>query len=852
MCGLSSLSQLLPMRILFFLWILFMPLCPIFFGMHCTSVSGECLSDGRVCLEDEVLLLLQLKSSLIFNTAASNKLVSWIQSADYCSWGGVTWDATGRVVSLDLSSEFISGELNSSSSIFSLQYLQSLNLANNTFSSQIPAEFHKLGNLNYLNLSNAGFSGQIPIEISYLTKLVTIDLSSLYFITGIPELKLENPNLTTLVQNLKELRELHLSGVNISAKGKEWCQSLSSSVPNLQALSLSRCFLSGPIDSSLEKLQYLSRIRLDGNNFSSPVPEFLAKFQNLTCLRLSFCGLYGTFPEKIFQVPTLQILDIENNMLLEGSLPEFPLNGALETLILSDTKFSGKVPDSIGNLKILTRIELARCNFSGPIPNSMADLTQLVYLDLSENQFSGPIPLSLFSFPSLQTIQLTNNQFSGQFNILLNASSSVLHTLDLSSNNLEGPIPESVFELQGLYILDLSSNKFNGTVELSKFQKLGNLTTLSLSYNNLWIIASGSDFIPSKLPHLTTLKLASCQLGTLPDLSSQSRLSYLDLSENQIQGEIPKWIWKVGNGSLIHLNLSLNLLEDLPEPSSILSTNLLVLDLHSNQLHGRIPTPPSCSAYVDYSNNSFTSFIPDDIGTYISLNIVFMLSKNNITGIIPESICNASNLSVLDLSDNALSGKIPSCLIEIETLAVLNLGRNKFSGIISGEFPGNCVLQTLDLNGNLLEGKIPVSLAKCKELEVLNLGNNQMDDNFPCWLKNISNLRVLVLRANKLHGPIGCPNSNSTWPMVQIVDLAHNNFSGELPAKCFLTWRAMMAGDDEVESKHKNLEFEVLGLYYQDAVTVTSKGQEFELVKILTLFTSIDLSRNNFEGEIQK
>ncbi|XP_059594912.1 receptor-like protein 7 [Vitis vinifera] len=409
MSGLSSLSQLLPMRILFFLWILFMPLCPIFFGMHVTSVSGECLSDGRVCLEDEVLLLLQLKSSLIFNTAASNKLVSWIQSADCCSWGGVTWDATGRVVSLDLSSEFISGELNSSSSIFSLQYLQSLNLANNTFSSQIPAEFHKLGNLNYLNLSNAGFSGQIPIEISYLTRLVTIDLSSLYFITGIPELKLENPNLTTLVQNLKELRELHLSGVNISAKGKEWCQSLSSSVPNLQALSLSRCFLSGPIDSSLEKLQYLSRIRLDGNNFSSPVPEFLAKFQNLTCLRLSFCGLYGTFPEKIFQVPTLQILDIENNMLLEGSLPEFPLNGALETLILSDTKFSGKVPDSIGNLKILTRIELARCNFSGPIPNSMADLTQLVYLDLSENQFSGPIPLSLFSFPSLQTIQLTNN-----------------------------------------------------------------------------------------------------------------------------------------------------------------------------------------------------------------------------------------------------------------------------------------------------------------------------------------------------------------------------------------------------------------------------------------------------------
>ncbi|RVW23464.1 LRR receptor-like serine/threonine-protein kinase GSO1 [Vitis vinifera] len=222
--------------------------------MHVTSVSGECLSDGRVCLEDEVLLLLQLKSSLIFNTAASNKLVSWIQSADYCSWGGVTWDATGRVVSLDLSSEFIS------------------------------AEFHKLGNLTYLNLSNAGFSGQIPIEISYLTRLVTIDLSSLYFITGIPKLKLENPNLRMLVQNLKKLRELHLDGVIISAQGKEWCWALSSSVPNLQVLSLYSCHLSGPIHYSLKKLQSLSRIRLDDNNIAAPVPEFLSNFSNLTHL----------------------------------------------------------------------------------------------------------------------------------------------------------------------------------------------------------------------------------------------------------------------------------------------------------------------------------------------------------------------------------------------------------------------------------------------------------------------------------------------------------------------------------------------------------------------------------------
>ncbi|KAI6698506.1 hypothetical protein NL676_018625, partial [Syzygium grande] len=37
------------------------------------------------------------------------------------------------------------------------------------------------------------------------------------------------------------------------------------------------------------------------------------------------------------------------------------------------------------------------------------------------------------------------------------------------------------------------------------------------------------------------------------------------------------------------------------------------------------------------------------------------------------------------------------------------------------------------------------------------------------------------------------------------------------------------------------------GLYYQDTVSVTVKGLQVELVKILTLFTSIDFSCNNLE-----
>ncbi|KAK0585518.1 hypothetical protein LWI29_029791 [Acer saccharum] len=444
--------------------------------------------------------------------------------------------------------------------------------------------------------------------------------------------------------------------------------------------------------------------------------------------------------------------------------------------MLRDTNFSGNtLPDSIGNLKHLSRIELAGCNFTGTIPTSMSDLTELVYLDLSANNFSGQIPsfhmsknltnldlsrnvltgaisstkwewlqnlvyidlrlnslngiipASLFVLPSLQKLLLANNQFEGQLPEFSNASSSVLDTIDLTGNRLEGSISKSFFEI-------------NGTVQLDTIQSLRNFTRLDLSYNSLTVNASSDSPF---LSQMTTLKLASCNLSVIPNLKNQIRLFHLDLSQNQISGEVPNWIWNVSNGALSHLNLSCNLLMGLQEPYSI--PNLSVLDLHYNQLQGKIPQPPATAAYVDYSRNSFTS-IPPDIGNFPTSTLFLSLSNNNLSGVVPESICNATNLQVLDLSSNNLSGVVPTCLIErMESLAVLNLRRTNLNGIISGTFPRNCGLQTLELNGNQLEGMVPKSLANCTMLEVLDLGNNQINDTFPCWLKNVSSLHVLVL-----------------------------------------------------------------------------------------------------------
>ncbi|KAG2690921.1 hypothetical protein I3760_09G212800 [Carya illinoinensis] len=841
-----------------FSWLFFMmTLHSLFPSFYVYMAFGQCLGDQQS-------LLLQLKNNLVFDGNLSTKLVHWNENTDCCLWEGVTC-SEGRVIGLDLSSEAISDRLDSSS-LFGLQYLQNLSLANNYFGLQnstyeVPSKLDRLTNLIYLNLSDASFGGQIPIAISRLTRLVVLDLSgprtlisncgrSLYFpprryggnrnrkmLVKLenPNLnmhfKLENPNLKMLVQNLSELIEIHLDGVNISAPGNEWCEALSSSLPNLRVLSLSNCYLSGPLDPSLLKLQALESINLKGNNLSTSVPEFFGDFKTLRYLFLGDCGLYGTFPKKIFQLPMLEILDLSLNDLLGGSLP-----------------------DSFGKLTMLSTIDLGNCDFSGSIPESMASFTQLVYLDLSYNHFSGPIPsfsmaknlkeidlsnndltgritstdwamfqnleflrlennfltgiipVSLFSLPLLQKLVLSNNSFSGQLNEFSNVSSDQLSEVYLDSNNLEGPIP----------MLSLASNNFNGSLQLDDMiQQLRSLKNLDL----LSKLKKFSDF-----------------------LRNQSNLSYLDLSDNQIHGEIPSWIWIP---SLDHVDLSHNYFVTLQGPLSN-SSGIGYLYLQSNQLQGSLPVFTVDAYVLDFSRNNFSS-IPTNIGNILR-NINFLsLSSNKLNGSIPASICNILELQVLDMSNDSLSGTIPDCLFQNNHMAVLNLESNNLSGKISDTFPGDCSLQTLTLNRNKLEGGLPKSLDNCRSLQVLDLGNNHIQDIFPCYLKNISSLRVLVLRSNKFYGSIGCPSHNATWPMLQIIDLGLNNFSGNLPSKALAGWKTMAIDEVGAQLEPDHLEFQG---YYQDTVTITMKDQELKLEKILTIFTSIDFSCNNFDGHI--
>ena len=133
-----------PMRISLFSWLFYIPICSVFLNFGIFVVSHTCSTDQRD-------LLIGLKNNLIFNNNSSKTLVYWNTSSNCCSWEGVTCSKEGHVIGLNLFNESITGGLHNSS-LFSLQNLQTLNLAyNNLSSSAIPSQFGSLTKLSYLN-----------------------------------------------------------------------------------------------------------------------------------------------------------------------------------------------------------------------------------------------------------------------------------------------------------------------------------------------------------------------------------------------------------------------------------------------------------------------------------------------------------------------------------------------------------------------------------------------------------------------------------------------------------------------------------------------------------------------------
>ncbi|KAF0932194.1 hypothetical protein E2562_008720 [Oryza meyeriana var. granulata] len=336
----------------------------------------------------------------------------------------------------------------------------------------------------------------------------------------------------------------------------------------------------------------------------------------------------------------------------------------------------------------------------------------------------------------------------------------------------------------------LRGARLRGSVEALNFSALTTLTSIDLSHNRL------TGRIPrgiTSLKELRALLLHNNQIwGSLlqPALPSLRKLRFLLLSNNLLSGSVPKEIGKLER--LVSLNLSNNQLGG-HIPSEIWCLSKLIrLDLSNNNLIGHLANSFVTNKPGKYNNksslsnlkvlalsrNHLTGPIPHELGDLVSLEYL-NLSQNSLVDSIPTKINNLTELKSLDLSDNNLSGHIPEQIGDLVKLRSLKLDSNKFLGTIPNNLGNLSKITTLYLYNNTLSGCIPQEFGNLVNIEDLQLGINNLTSSIPTSIGNLTKLSFLILWGNQLFGHI--PNNLGNLDKLSYLYLYGNQLSGHIP-----------------------------------------------------------------------
>ncbi|XP_071721898.1 uncharacterized protein [Rutidosis leptorrhynchoides] len=361
-----------------------------------------------------------------------------------------------------------------------------------------------------------------------------------------------------------DLRSMKLTGLNLTAHRN---------MSFLKRISLqNNSFFShippeiGIIPLSISNASNLKKFQVYQNEFTGQVPSFenshklwkvlieknhlgsggavddlnflysLANATNLEYLQLTSNNFGGPLPWCFSKLTTsLRVWTMQKNQ-ISGNIPTWIGNlTSLEVLAMSNNPFSGEIPFSIGILKKLYVLSISNTNIQGNIPPSIGNLSELNYLILSSNNLQGSIPQSLTNFRMLRQFELSHNNLNGSIPSGLLNSTSLTSYFNISINRLTGTIPVEVGNLN-LGVLDVSANMLSGEIPstLGGFMSLETLHINSNSFHGK---------IPSSLRSLRGLQdidFSSNNLsGEIPDFLSSFELHYLNLSNNNFEGNVP-------------------------------------------------------------------------------------------------------------------------------------------------------------------------------------------------------------------------------------------------------------------------------------------------------------------------
>ncbi|KAJ7297479.1 hypothetical protein O6H91_Y053700 [Diphasiastrum complanatum] len=344
----------------------------------------------------DVVALRELKAAIDPASIHSTSCVgSWDFSSDPCDDLSSTVfvcgfqcamadDQTMRITSITLDGFGYVGTLPASLGNFSS--LQLLDMSGNAFHGSIPDSISRLTLLSKLDLSRNSLSGSIPPSIGQLSSLQQLCLSYNLLGGAIP----------TSINSLLSLERLYLFNNRLTG-GIPAMHNLN----QLLFFDASNNLLSGSLSAPLPPS--LMQLSLRGNQLQGRLPEDLLLLQQLEVMDLSSNSFTDAVDGALFQLPSLQQLNLSNNKLTAISIPE-DVDAGSSQLIAIDISYNyihGSLPLFLVEMKKLSALSLRHNFLSGAIPiqyalKAVASLLvgaqPLMRLYLDGNYLAGDLP----------------------------------------------------------------------------------------------------------------------------------------------------------------------------------------------------------------------------------------------------------------------------------------------------------------------------------------------------------------------------------------------------------------------------------------------------------------------------
>ena len=369
---------------------------------------------------------------------------------------------------------------------------------------------------------------------------------------------------------------------------------------------------------------------------------------------------------------TVTGLDMDDND-MRGKFPNGVLAGLpnLEQLILDHNQMTGTFPDEIENTPKLYDLRLGGSH-NGPLPNYETKHPET----FKKLYFHGPFNMA--NMPDFAPL-------------------TALEEYSLLSTQVSGSLPkfDTLTMMRDFRIRD--NQRLTGTMPDFVSGPTGQFTRMERLeiHNNNGLTGTIPDFTDMTGVQILQVDDQESVSGTVPPLNTLTRLTYFDLSDNRLTGQVPTFS-PLASATLEKIRLEENYLfgMDLLDAKPGVMNALTELIYDYNLMTGTLPCHQTTFPSLQYLRGDFNRLT----GTLPCLDKLlvieeYSLTNNDFSGTLPD-ITAAPGIKIFKLDCNILTGTIAQGFVNSMVQAEqLWLGANGFTGTL----PDISALSDLDI-----------------------------------------------------------------------------------------------------------------------------------------------------------